>query len=427
MIQCFKELDLCEQIQKNLAKKGYETPSPIQSQAIPHLLEGKDLLGCAQTGTGKTAAFALPLLNELGKAPRKLEPYTARVLVLTPTRELAAQVAESFKLYGEGLGLKTMQVFGGVGFGPQKSELKKGTDILVACPGRLLDLKSQGFYKPHGVRYLVLDEADRMLDMGFSRDVQKIVSDLSTDRQTILFSATMPDSVMKFASRLLKSPVEVRVNPESSTVEKIEQRLCFVRKKEKRNLLKVLLRGQMKQNDSLCLVFSRTKHGANRLVTELDRVGVNANAIHGNKSQGARQRALDDFKSARVRVLVATDVAARGIDVKGVTMVVNFDIPIEPEAYVHRIGRTARAGAGGQAISFCCEEEYKELYQIQKLIKQEIPVDRDQPHHDEAVEMEFKSGAASKKPKGKKRSPSYQGNNRRRKPSQSRRMSGNHR
>lgn len=427
MIQSFNELELCEQLQRNLATKGYETPSPIQSQSIPYLLEGRDLLGCAQTGTGKTAAFALPLLHKLSREKRRLQPFTTQVLVLTPTRELAAQVADSFKLYGDGLGLKTIQVFGGVGFGPQKAEMKKGTDILVACPGRLLDLKSQGFYKPHGVRFLVLDEADRMLDMGFSRDVKKIVSELTSDRQTVLFSATMPNSVMAFASSLLKNPVEVKVGPVSSTVEKVEQGICFVRKKEKRNLLKVLLQGQMKQRDALCLVFSRTKHGANRMVTELDRAGVKATAIHGNKSQSARQRALEDFKSGKTRVLVATDVAARGIDVKGVTLVVNFDMPIEPEAYVHRIGRTARAGAGGQARSFCCEEEYKELNQIQRLIKQTIPVDRDQPHHAAELEEQFESGAHSQKAPGKQRSPSYRGKGQGRRGSQNRRFSKSYR
>ena len=424
MIHSFKELELCEQIQRNLADKGYDTPTPIQAQSIPYLLEGNDLLGCAQTGTGKTAAFALPLLDKLSREKRPLEPFTTRVLVLTPTRELTAQVAESFKLYGDRLGLKTIQVFGGVGFGPQKAEMKKGTDILVACPGRLLDLKDQGFYKPNGIRYLVLDEADRMLDMGFSRDVKKIVSELTTDRQTILFSATMPDSVMALANSMLRNPVEVKVDPVSSAVEKVEQGICFVKKSDKRNLLKVLMKGQMKVKDSLCLVFSRTKHGANRLVTDLDRVGVKAAAIHGNKSQSARQKALADFKSGRIRVLVATDVAARGIDVKGVTLVVNFDMPVEPEAYVHRIGRTARAGAWGQSRSFCCEEEYKELAQIQKLIRQNIPVDLEQPYHAAEIAEQFESGTHRKKPSGKQRSPSYQPKGQRRRSPQRRRFSG---
>ncbi len=392
MIQKFDELELCTQIQQNLTAKGYETPSPIQAQSIPHLLEGTDLLGCAQTGTGKTGAFALPILHHLSKRPERALPYSTRVLVLTPTRELAVQVAESFETYGKGLGLQVTQVFGGVGFGPQKAAMKRGTDVLVACPGRLLDLRKQGFYKPDSIQYLVLDEADRMLDMGFAKEVQRIVAEINTRRQTILFSATMPDSVMKLATSLMRNPVQVKVDPVSSTAENVRQSLCFVQKKEKRNLLKALMMGQKKQKDSLCLIFSRTKHGANKLVSELERVGVKANAIHGNKSQGARQRALEEFRSGRTRVLVATDVAARGIDVKGITLVVNFDMPIEPEAYVHRIGRTARAGKHGRALSFCCEEEFKELTQIQRLIKQTIDVDLEQPYHDGSLQEQFESG-----------------------------------
>jgi len=408
MIQKFDELDLCPQIQKNLAAKGYETPSPIQADSIPYLLAGKDLLGCAQTGTGKTGAFALPILHHLHTRPKKTVSYSPRVLVLTPTRELAVQVAESFETYGKDLGLDVTQVFGGVGFGPQKAALKRGTDVLVACPGRLLDLRQQGFYKADAIEYLVLDEADRMLDMGFAKEVQRIVADISPRRQTILFSATMPDSVASLAASLMKNPVEVKVDPVSSTAEKVQQSLCFVQKKEKRNLLKVLMLGQKKQKDSLCLIFSRTKHGANRLSSELASAGVRSNAIHGNKSQGARQRALEEFKSGKTRVLVATDVAARGIDVKGVTLVVNFDMPVEPEAYVHRIGRTARAGNDGMALSFCCEEEFKELRQIERLIKQKISVDLDQPYHDDALHTQYEAGHQGNPPtKGKQRSPSY--------------------
>ncbi|MCG8528956.1 MAG: DEAD/DEAH box helicase [Opitutales bacterium] len=406
----FKKLSLCTQIQENLAQKGYEIPTPIQQQAIPHLLEKRDLLGCAQTGTGKTAAFALPLLHHLSEERVRRKPFTTRVLVLTPTRELAVQVAESFETYGDGLGFKTLQVFGGVGFGPQKAALRKGVDVLVACPGRLLDLKKQGFYKADGVKYFVLDEADRMLDMGFSREVQRIAADIRKDRQTLLFSATMPNSVMNLVNSLLTDPVEVKVNPVSSTAEKVEQRLCWVMKKEKRELLKILMKGQIQNRDSRCLVFSRTKHGANRLVTDLAKVGVKSSAIHGNKSQGARQRALEGFKNGSLPVLVATDVAARGIDVKGVTLVVNFDMPVEPEAYVHRIGRTARAGAEGMAISFCCEEEFKELRQVERVIKQSIEVDYEQPRHAETLEAQYKSkgvGRGVGVRQGKKRSPSY--------------------
>ena len=396
MIEAFHELDLHPQIQENLRNKGYTTPSPIQANAIPHILEGKDLLGCAQTGTGKTAAFAIPLLHRLAAKPVRRTPYSTRVLVLTPTRELAAQIADNFEIYGKGLHLTVTQVFGGVGFGAQKIAMKKGTDILVACPGRLLDLRQQGFYQADAIEYLVLDEADRMLDMGFAKEVQRIVADIPNRRQTVLFSATMPNSIMALASSLMKQPVEVKVDPVSSTAEKVEQDICFVRKREKRNLLKVLLQGQKQQPDSLCLVFSRTKHGANKLVGELDKAGVRANAIHGNKSQGARQRALDEFKSGRTRVLVATDVAARGIDVKNVTLVVNFDMPVEPEAYVHRIGRTARAGKSGRALSFCCEEEFKELSQIERLIQQSIRIDDEQPYHDESLVQEYQSGRAGK-------------------------------
>lgn len=415
MIQKFNELDLCTQIQENLAQKGYETPSPIQGQSIPHLLQGSDLLGCAQTGTGKTGAFALPILHHLSQHPKKRVPFSTRVLVLTPTRELAVQVAESFEVYGKGLNVIVTQVFGGVGFGPQKTAMKRGTDVLVACPGRLLDLREQGFYKADGIEYLVLDEADRMLDMGFAREVKRIVADISPRRQTILFSATMPDSVMSLANSLMRNPVEVKVDPVSSTAEKVSQGLCFVQKREKRNLLGILMQLQAKRNDSLCLIFTRTKHGANRVASDLAKSGVRANAIHGNKSQGARQRALEEFKNGRTRVLVATDVAARGIDVKDVTLVVNYDMPVEPEAYVHRIGRTARAGKEGRALSFCCDEEFKELFQIERLIKQKIEVDLEQPLHDAAMQQQYEAGSRGnprvRQQQGKQRSPNFRSNN----------------
>ena len=415
MIQKFSELDLCTQIQENLAQKGYETPSPIQAQSIPHLLKGSDLLGCAQTGTGKTGAFALPILHHLSQHPKKRVPFSTRVLVLTPTRELAVQVAESFEVYGKGLNISVTQVFGGVGFGPQKAAMKRGTDVLVACPGRLLDLREQGFYKADAIEYLVLDEADRMLDMGFAREVKRIVADISPRRQTILFSATMPDTVMSLANSLMRDPVEVKVDPVSSTAEKVRQGLCFVQKRQKRDLLRVLMLGQQRQKDSLCLIFTRTKHGANRVAAELGKSGIRANAIHGNKSQGARQRALEEFKSGKTRVLVATDVAARGIDVKDVTLVVNYDMPVEPEAYVHRIGRTARAGKEGRALSFCCDEEFKELFQIERLIKQKIEVDFEQPLHDAAMQEQYEAGSRGtprvRQQQGKQRSPNYRSKN----------------
>jgi ATP-dependent RNA helicase RhlE len=368
--QSFSDLRLADPLLRALAAKNYQTPTPIQCEAIPHLLAGRDLLGLAQTGTGKTAAFALPILQLLAATPAA-SGRGLRALVLTPTRELAIQIGDSFRAYGRHLPLKSTVVFGGVGQTPQVAALARGLDILVATPGRLLDLHGQGHVRFDRLRFLVLDEADRMLDMGFLRDVQKIIALLPTERQTLLFSATMPDAIAKLAARILKAPVRVEVTPAASTVERVEQRVIFVDSAAKSALLTDLLRDE---GISRALVFARTKHGANRIAIRLVRDNINAEAIHGNKSQSARQRALEGFRKGRVRVLVATDIAARGIDVDGVTHVINFDLPNEPESYVHRIGRTARAGASGVAVSLCDAGERTYLRDIEKLTRRRLTV-----------------------------------------------------
>jgi ATP-dependent RNA helicase RhlE len=373
----FSSLQLCEPLQRALAEKEYTTPSPIQAKAIPHLLEGRDLIGCAQTGTGKTAAFALPILHRFTTDPRSAGPRRIRALILTPTRELAAQIGDSFRAYGKHLRLHHSVVFGGVGQHPQAKALQRGVDILIATPGRLLDLEQQGHVKFDAVEVFVLDEADRMLDMGFIHDVKKVMAKLPPKRQALLFSATMPPAIQELASRLVNNPVQVEVAPVSSTAERIEQHLCYVDRNDKIDLLVHMLQ---KHKEGLVLVFVRMKHGANRLVESLDKHGVRAEAIHGNKSQGARQKALENFRTGKTRILVATDIAARGIDVKGVALVVNFDLPEEPESYVHRIGRTARAGADGIAIAFCDRDERGLLKQIERTIRKTVPVLRDHPY-----------------------------------------------
>ncbi len=361
----FQELKLIPSLLEAVRCCGYQEPTPIQRETIPSVLEGRDVLGCAQTGTGKTAAFALPILQRLfrqGKPAGDKRPI--RALILTPTRELALQIYENFEGYGKKLPLRPCVIFGGVGQQPQVDQLRRGVDILVATPGRLNDLIGQGFIELNRLEIFVLDEADRMLDMGFIHDVKKVISHLPRVRQTLFFSATMPPEVEKLATSLLTNPVTVKVDPVSSTVERIDQSLYMVDKANKRHLLASLLR----QSDvESALVFTRTKHGADRVVRELSREGIDARAIHGNKSQNARQQALGDFKTGRVHVLVATDIAARGIDIAGLSHVFNYDLPNEPEAYVHRIGRTGRAGRDGIAISFCCVDELKELKQIEKL------------------------------------------------------------
>jgi ATP-dependent RNA helicase RhlE len=374
----FTELKLSAPLLQALATEGYEKPTPIQTQAIPPLLDGRDLLGIAQTGTGKTAAFALPLLHRLTSTDRRAAPRCVRVLILTPTRELCVQILDSFRSYGRHLRLSRAAVYGGVSQGPQVQALSRGVDVLVATPGRLLDLMNQGQVRFDMLEAFVLDEADRMLDMGFIVPVKRIVAKLPKVRQTLLFSATMPQTVAGLADSLLKDPVRVEVTPVATTAERISQRVHFVEKANKRALLEHLLGDQ---SIARALVFTRTKHGANKVADQLGKAGVRADAIHGNKSQNARQKALNDFRNGKVRVLVATDIAARGIDVDGITHVVNFDLPNEPESYVHRIGRTARAGNDGIAISFCDSEERAFLRDIERTIRQQVTVDADHPFH----------------------------------------------
>ncbi len=373
----FEKLNLISPIREALRTEGYTTPTDIQKQAIPPLLEGRDLIGCAQTGTGKTAAFAIPILQNLAaerRAPK--EARRIKALVLTPTRELAVQIGESFSAYGKHTGLKNLVIFGGVSQKPQTDALRQGVDILVATPGRLLDLINQKHIHLNQVKCFVLDEADRMLDMGLVADVKRIITHMPKSRQTMLFSATMPPEISNLVDSILTEPVRVAVTPVSSTVDIIEQAVYFVGKKDKKSLLLHLLR-----NPELAsaLVFSRTKHGADKIIKDLARAGVSAQAIHGNKSQVARQLALNNFKEKKTRVLVATDIAARGIDVDELSHVINYDLPNIPETYVHRIGRTGRAGQGGVALSFCDTEERPFLKDIQKLIAKSIPVVEDHP------------------------------------------------
>jgi ATP-dependent RNA helicase RhlE len=367
----FPELNLIPELQRAIAEAGYIAPTPIQQQAIGPALAGRDIVGCAQTGTGKTAAFALPVLQRLDQTAG--DDPAIRALVLAPTRELAAQIGESFATYGRFVGdLYHTVIFGGVPEGPQIRELKRGIDVLVATPGRLLDLMNRKFVDLREVEMFVLDEADHMLDMGFLPDVRRIISALPTRRQNLLFSATMPPEIRALAATLLHDPVSVGVAVVNKTIEKIDERVYFVGKSDKPKLLLSLL-GEASGMMTRALVFSRTKHGANRVAEALDKGGVRAAAIHGNKSQGARTRALEGFKKGDLRVLVATDIAARGIDVEGITHVINYDLPNVPETYVHRVGRTARAGAAGIAISFCDREERAFLNDIEKLIKHSLP------------------------------------------------------
>jgi ATP-dependent RNA helicase RhlE len=374
----FSELNLNQSLITAIEKKGYQKPTPIQEQTIPHLMAGKDILGIAQTGTGKTAAFALPIINNLFKNKVRTAPKGVRALILAPTRELASQINTSIRDYSEGLEIFSGVVFGGVSKQGQVTMMKKGCDILVATPGRLLDLISEGCVKFDQLEVFVLDEADRMLDMGFIRDVKKIMTLLPKKRQTMLFSATMPQTITALASSLLKDPVRVEVTPESSTVEKIDQKINMVDKLNKLRLLKKILNSKSIKS---ALVFTRTKHAADRVVKELFKSGLEAVAIHGNKSQGARQKALKMFKDGKTRILIATDIAARGIDVDRVTHVINYNLPEDPESYVHRIGRTARAGREGVAISLCEAVEVKLLRNIEKFIKIKIPVESNHEFH----------------------------------------------
>lgn len=391
----FQDLPLQPAILKAVAEAGYTSPSPIQAGAIPPVLAGRDLLGCAQTGTGKTAAFALPILQNLSaQTPQR---PCIRALILTPTRELALQIGDSFSAYGKHLKLRHTVIFGGVGQQPQVEALRRGVDILIACPGRLNDLIGQRLIDLSGIEIFVLDEADRMLDMGFVHDVKKVIAKLPLRRQTLLFSATMPKEIEELADSLLHDPAVVKVDPVSSTVDRINQKLYFVEKKQKIELLAYLLQDKSIVN---ALVFSRTKHGADRIARLLNKAGITAAAIHGNKSQTARVNALEGFKAGKTRVLVATDIAARGIDISELSHVFNYDLPEVPETYVHRIGRTARAGADGVAISFCSTEEREYLAGIEKLNRKKIPVvtghpwEGMPPAQPQAVQQPARKGAA---------------------------------
>jgi ATP-dependent RNA helicase RhlE len=375
----FEELNLIEPILKALKTEGYTNPTPIQEQSIPIILERKDLLGCAQTGTGKTAAFAIPILQILegGKIYDK-GPRAIKCLILTPTRELAIQIGDSFTAYGRHTGMKHAVIFGGVSQGSQVAALKSGVDILIATPGRLLDLINQKFVQLHYLKIFVLDEADRMLDMGFIHDVKKLITKIPQKRQTLFFSATMPDEIQKLANTILVNPEKVEVTPVSSTADTIDQSLFFVEKNDKKKLLIHILNDK---NIKSALIFSRTKHGADKITKDLVKAGIKTEAIHGNKSQNARQKALSNFKNGQIKALIATDIAARGIDIDELSHVINYELPNVPETYVHRIGRTGRAGSSGIAYSFCDEEEMEYLKDIQKLIGKEIPVIDDQPYH----------------------------------------------
>lgn len=374
----FQDLNLLQNIQHALSDEGYTTPTPIQQQAIPIILEGNDLVGCAQTGTGKTAAFAIPILNTLHRIVGSAQKRKyIRTLVVTPTRELAIQIGESFETYGKYTNIRQLTIFGGVSQVPQVDQLKKGVDVLIVTPGRLLDLHKQGYIDLDHLHTLVLDEADQMLDMGFINDVKKIIKLTPDNRQTLLFSATMPIAIRELADSFLTKPKYVSVTPISSTAETVEQRIYFVNKEDKRKLLYHLIRNEgLKQ----LLVFSRTKHGADNVVKALKKNGVNAEAIHGDKSQSARQRVLEAFKKNEISVLVATDIAARGIDIESLPYVLNFDLPNIPETYVHRIGRTGRAGNGGISISFCGKDEEVYWKDIQKLVKVNVKTIKDHPY-----------------------------------------------
>ena len=389
----FESLNLCQPLLDALDEIGYVTPTPIQAQAIPYLIEGRDMLGCAQTGTGKTAAFARPILDAMAEDPWP-GPRRIRTLMLCPTRELASQINDNIEQYARHLDIRSMVMFGGVSQRPQEKILRHGVDILVATPGRLLDLISQGYVDLSQVQFLVFDEADRMLDMGFIRDIRKILAHIPENRQSLLFSATMPSSIVELSRDMLYDPVSISITPESLTVEAIEQSLMFVMKADKRGLLTHIIQEEKPEK---VLVFSRTKHGCNRIVKQLKQDGIEALPIPGNKSQGAREKALGRFRNGTLQVLVATDVASRGIDVSDISHVINLDLPNEPEVYVHRVGRTGRAGQGGIAIAFCDENEGEYLRGIEKIIGQEIPVDEDHPFHSEKARSRKGEKAPKKK------------------------------
>jgi len=408
----FQSLGLSEKLLQAVKNEGYTSPTPVQEQSIPPLLAGRDVLGVAQTGTGKTAAFALPVLQVMSRSRPQGKRFV-RALVLSPTRELAAQIDERFSAYSEHLDIRHRVIFGGVSQNPQVRALQRGLDILIATPGRLLDLIGQGHIDITKVEFFVLDEADRMLDMGFIRDIQKVLKLLPQRRQNLLFSATMPTSISNLAGSFLNDAVMVDVSPKELTVEKIEQKIMFTRKSDKRTLLVKIIK---EERVSKGLIFTRTKHGANRLVKQLDQSGIDAVAIHGNKSQGARTKALASFKKGNIPILVATDIASRGIDVEGITHVFNYDLPNEPESYVHRIGRTARAGRSGIAYAFCDDTESGYLVGIQQLIGKDIPVDDShQFHYAGAIPKpgqkpgKIKDGKGGGRPRNHNRNKSRQG------------------
>ncbi len=397
----FTELDLNKSLLRAIEEGGYEEMTPIQEQAIPMVLNGDDLIGVAQTGTGKTAAFSLPIIQKLVKGEGKRNPKTARSLILAPTRELAVQISENITAYCKYMHFRTTLVYGGASAKSQVKSMLAGVDILIATPGRLLDLQNQGHVNLAEVEFLVLDEADRMLDMGFIRDIRKIIALLPKQRQTLLFSATMPSSVEKLATSILTNPKRIEVAPNSTTAEKVDQHVLMVPKSRKRQLLAHILKNEEIKR---VLIFTRTKHGANRVARNLDQLGISSAAIHGNKSQNARQKALNEFRAGEVRALVATDVAARGIDVDGVTHVINFEIPNEPESYVHRIGRTARAGKTGVSLSFCDHDERSYMRDIEKTIRAEVPLMEDHPFHEEGMALPADGAEKSdKKPEAPKR------------------------
>ena len=399
----FKELNLSAPLLRAVQEAGYETPSPIQAAAIPPVLSGRDLMGCAQTGTGKTAAFALPMLDRLtANAPRR--KGAIRALILTPTRELALQIGESFDAYGKYLKLRSTVIFGGVGQAPQVEALKKGVDILIACPGRLNDLIGQGFIDLSNLEIFVLDEADRMLDMGFVHDVKKVIAKLPGERQNLMFSATMPTEIEQLAAGILRKPAFVKVDPVSSTVDRIQQSLYYVEKGNKKFLLPWLIKN-LQPPVVNALVFSRTKHGADKIAKDLTKQGIPAAAIHGNKSQTARVTALENFKAGKTKVLVATDIAARGIDISELSHVFNYDLPEVPETYVHRIGRTARAGADGTAVSFCAPEEQEYLAGIEKLNRRKIPVVSGHPWDGVPAPVRPEPPVRGRKPKAAQQAP----------------------
>jgi len=421
----FSDMKLADPILRAVANQGYDTPTPIQEQTISAAIDGQDVLGCAQTGTGKTAAFALPIIQRLHKAKparNKRGNVVPRALILAPTRELATQITESFNTYGRFTKLRSVTIYGGVSQRPQDAALRRGVDLIVATPGRLLDLMEQGLINFEGIQVLVLDEADRMLDMGFINPIRQIVKEIPSPRQTLLFSATMPREIKQLADSLLNKPIKITIKPKASEVPLIEQSLYKVKKRYKQSLLEHLI-GEHEVERAL--VFTRTKHGADKVQRKLHKAGISSDSIHGNKSQNQRQRALDGFRNGKARVLVATDVAARGLDVDGITHVFNFDLPMEPEAYVHRIGRTGRAGATGTAIAFCDPDEKGLLRDIEKMLGEPVPLISDLPELPEPAPRENSHHHSDSQNKAKTRGNAPGGGRNTRRKTAKKRSTGN--